>query len=119
MEKALEMIGQLAAKLGQTTEALWPHVVRHTAIEGGASLLIGVFVLAVLVVGLVGTYRTANKDDWFTSDGPRCAAVVIFLVLCLITFITSVKILNNFSENVSKFLEPTGHTIKEIIKGIK
>lgn len=112
MNEILIRLDALALKLGQTAAELWPHAVRHTAIEATATIIICglalIFGAALLTFGLVRGERTR----W--EESPLTIAPCLFGgIILLLGSITGVA---NGPETIAKALEPVGYTVKSILK---
>ena len=113
-KEILSRLDVLAAKLGQTASALWPHAVRHTAIEGFAAVAIWLM-FAVVALGLIvfgGVW--GKKEKW--GEGLWIAPVVVGFVLCIFCAMGAGV---GGSDAIAQALEPTGYTVKAILRGMK
>ena len=114
MDKAMELLEQLAAKIGQTVEILWPHAVRYQAISAMVTLTISTLVAAVLWFA----YWKFSGQPWFfdadtsgTGDDYPSAKFFLMLAAPIPTFIAVMTWLVQFPV----VLEPMGYIIMKII----
>ena len=113
-KEILSRLDVLAAKLGQTAAALWPHAIRHTAIEGFADIAIfTAFSLLAVALIAAGSY-SGSKKEW--EEGPWIAPLVSGGVLALMCLLT---LAFGGTTSIAKALEPTGYTVKKITGGIR
>lgn len=61
--KALDLMGQLAGKLGQTAETLWPYMVRHTYFDALAGVGGGLVLMGLSFFFFRAVYRMVRDDD--------------------------------------------------------
>lgn len=121
MDKALELIKSLATTLGKTAEELWPHAVRHTALDAlgavvGAILLVIVAVVIFLYFkDLPWLWGGRKRDDGTLVDRAPSAKVFAMIFLTIALLIGAVTI----GANLAAILEPTGHTVKMILRSLK
>lgn len=110
-QEILSRLDLIAAKLGQTAAALWPHAVRHTAIKSAAE--IGIWVgFAVLSFTLISVGAWAGSREKF-KEGPwifPCVAGGILAFMLLLSASLS------GSDAIAGALEPTGQTVKSILR---
>lgn len=85
MNKALEMLAELAVKLGTTMEYLWPCLVGRERLSGACGFTIAVagIVIALLVARRLHrlTLRAYERDDgaWWKTDA---CGQLIFIWIC-------------------------------------
>jgi len=119
MDKVIGFLESLATKLGTTVEALWPHAVRHIALEGLFAVLAGV----VLLVVSISFYLYFRKEPWFHkwTDGngtkqaflgPRGWALIAIGVFTVAFTIESCS-------KLPQVFEPQGHLVRKILRQIR
>lgn len=110
-KEILSRLDLIAAKLGQTAAELWPHAVRHTAIQCASNIGIWVFVFlgAVILMG-IGLW-VGFKKEW--KEGPWIAPIAVSAVLCFALLLAASV---SGADSIAGALEPTGHTVKAILR---
>ena len=110
MKEILSRLDLLAAKLGQTVEALWPHVIRHTAIEAFTEIAIWCVMVVFAVILLRVGVKEGENDKWEGVFGISLTISGAVLLLFIITFLAF-----EGSKTLAKAFEPTGYTVKQIM----
>lgn len=64
--ETIELLRELAGKLGQTVDSLWPHAVRYVAISGVMDILVGVVLL--LAAGFVYSRKIRDDREYDSTD---------------------------------------------------
>ena len=105
LTQTLDLIRELAGKIGQTVEALWPHSVRFHAIQALTGCTLAAIVIIFCVLTAFSIYR---KKDILDSE----IGGTIFMA-CIGGAFLGVVI---FSVSLPKVLEPTGSLVIEIIR---
>lgn len=111
-QKALDMIRELAGKLGQTTEYLWPHAVRYVAIREAIAFSASLVALAFSLYFLKRSWSNAIFEEW--EETPSVIAPVI--VSSIFVFVTTFEFLLGGIPAISRFLEPVGYTVILILQ---
>jgi len=111
MDEAINLLRDLAAKLGQTVEELWPHAVRYQAVS--ALTWIGVWTAVFLAAGAL-MLSQKKQSYWIDNDTPT--AKFIFTVLFFFALITWVGVMGT---NLPIVLEPTGYTVTGILGRVR
>lgn len=113
MDKAIELLRELAGKLGQTVESLWPEVVAYNAVFAITTIFGWLAVVAVMW-GIIFCIR---KQPWFVKDRFDCnipgVKFYIALVALIITFISFAVI----AHQVPVVINPVGYVVQGIING--
>src|SRR3990167_9116138 len=99
MDKAMELLEQLAAKIGQTVEILWPHAVRYQAVSAMVAVAIWTFVAIVLWFA----YWKFSGQPWFfdadtsgTGDDYPSAKFFLMLVASIATWVAVMTWVTHF-----------------------
>ena len=61
MDKAMELVEQLATKLGVAAEYLWAVLVKQQYVDGIADIILVVFGIAVMIVLIIGAPKLTAK----------------------------------------------------------
>ena len=112
MEKAMDLVRELAGKLGQTVETLWPSAVRYVVVDGVADFLIGGVVGTVL---LLVTLKLAKwlKEDEQGYHAEWAIPVAIFSgIIGLVFWCVALS-------QIPAIFEPTGYLIHQAIRGVR
>src|SRR3990167_341257 len=115
MDKAFDLLEKLAAKLGQTAEALWPHAARYQALVAMVYIIIWTLIAAILW-----------SDYWKFSDQPwtfaaasgrpehsRYPSAKLFLIIAAPAALFVAALVWLF--NLAVALEPVGYTVMKIL----
>lgn len=114
MDKALELVAQLAEKLGQTVEALWPEAVRYVVVDGlvgaiGWAIVFGLplYTLRKLVPFLreEGAKSPLNQNDMFVG-----AVVAAILCVAVLPFALAGVFLN-----LPQVFAPEGYLVTKVL----
>jgi hypothetical protein len=112
-DKVVDALQQLATKLGQTVEALWPHAVRYEAIDGAVNILVGL-VLAFFSWKLFKRGGFQFRASQAPEAGPfrqvdlqMAGAGIYVLAICLAIAATLL-----IGSGIPQALEPTGALVK-------
>lgn len=85
MDKAIELLRELAQKLGQTVETLWPHAVRYVVVNAATVVVCGaVFLAAGVCLGIVSLRRLSNHGDEAWTAGAVGGIAMLFVGLLLV-----------------------------------
>jgi len=113
MDKAIELLEQLGAKIGQTVETLWPHAVRYEALSAAIIIVMWTFIAAVLWFA----YWKFSDQPWtfpsarWKNDNYPSAKFYLIIFAPFATFIAVMTWLVQFPV----VLEPVGYTVMKII----
>jgi len=110
-EEILSRLDLLAAKLGHTATALWPHAVRHTAIKAASEVFLVVFSAALATFLILTGSVFGSRRKW--EEGPWIMPLAAGIVLAVITLLFGIGL----PDSIAAALEPTGHTVKAILRG--
>ena len=110
MDEALELIRELAGKIGQTVDGLWPHAVRYYALEALAVVL-GSFFALIVALGIFYGLRNrpwlrGNQYDRWPSE-----RMIVGFICGIVFFVTLV----NFCRQFPIIMEPTGYAVNKIL----
>jgi len=112
MDKAIELLERLAAKIGQTAEILWPHTVRYEALRALGYIVI----LSVTAIALWLFYWKYADHPWTYPDvnaRDRYPSARLLLVIAASGFTLSAIAAWFF--NIAIVLEPIGYTVMKIL----
>ena len=108
------MLQALADKLGQTVEQLWPHAVRHTAIEGfGDCVALCVFIGMIIGV-YVAIWKMTNKFNPDDSGSQEMKWVTRIISLLVVVFGVPICLFG-IPGALAQALEPVGATVKALL----
>lgn len=111
-DKAIDTLRELAGKLGQTVEALWPVATRYVAVDAAVSVAVGL-VTSMGMVAAALYLRTAYlrlTDERKVEVGPLLIGSTIFCVVVALLTATGVM-----TECLPSVLEPTGALVHRIL----
>ena len=114
MDKAMELLEQLAAKIDQTVEILWPHAVRYQAVSATVAVAIWTFVAVVLwfaywkFSGQPWTFPSASERS---GDDYPSARLLLVIFAPIATCVAVMAWVYQFPV----VLEPVGYTVMKII----
>ena len=111
MDEAISLLRDLAAKLGQTVEELWPHAVRYQAVSALTWIVVwtAVFLAA-------GALMLSQKKQSYWIDDETPTAKFIFTVLFFFALIAWIGVMGT---NLPIVLEPTGYTVTGILGRVR
>ena len=111
VKEVLSRLDVLASKLGQTGAYLWPHAVRHTAIEAGASVFVwaclSIFGVLLIVFGIL-----AGRKEKF-EEGLWIAPLMAGSAICFLSIMIG---LFDGPGTIAAIFEPVGHLTMEILR---
>ena len=110
MDKATELLEQLAAKLGTTVETLWPQCVGGVWVDA----LVTVVVLVLLAALLVCARRTALKKCVASDDD--AGAVIVELVFGFLAVMFLIACADFGGEALAALMYPEGAALRELLK---
>jgi len=110
MDKFLEMLKELAIKLGTTVDNLYPLFVKQSYVVGITNILLMVFGVIVAIISWKLTIKV-----WKEGEGdPE------YLIICLLPFIgviaPTVVILINLQDTITAFVNPQYFAIQNILQ---
>jgi len=107
MTEAVELLRELATKLGTTVEVLWPSAVRYVAVSA-ASTVVGWAIWLLAIGGLLYSFRNLA---WVTQDGHPTLKLftAVLFVLSLVFGLTVI------THSVPNLIEPTGAVVYSIL----
>lgn len=105
-EKTLDLLRDLAAKLGLTVEHLWPHAVRYAVIDGLSCWLFG-FPLVIACMVAWGKWKPSREP------GDDLGFVISRVVLVVGLLVGAVFI----AAPLGQIFEPTGYVVFKALKG--
>ena len=108
MSEAVELLRELATKLGTTVETLWPHAIRYVVIEGLCSIVFTV--LFLLIFGII-LYKLRNSS-WLVDDEYPSMRFIVAGVFSFFLIISCIVI----PCDLPKILEPTGYLVYNILR---
>lgn len=114
MDKVVELLGQLAEKLGQTVEALWPHAVRYVVVDGLVGVAFGLVMFGLslyVVLKLVPFLREEGKKSILDQSDLYVWAVVA-MALCAVAL--PVALFGIFA-NLPQVFEPVGYLVAKAV----
>ncbi len=110
-DNAVNLLKDLASKLGQTVEALWPHAVRYVVVDG----IVG-FVFCVVVGGAALYFGPKLlrwvKSDKFGEEDWQVGVMVLGGICCLLAALTCLICI---PDSIIKVIEPTGYLINKAV----
>lgn len=109
MTEAVELLRELATKLGTTVELLWPHAVRYIVVDALSPII--VTLLAVLVISII-FYKV--KDLSWTLGDDYCPSIK--LVVAIILGVSFLVLCINLERELPRIFEPTGYLVHRIIR---
>lgn len=115
--KVVNMLSDLAAKVGQSVETLWPAAVRYVAIDAAATMLgclVGLAACVWAYVKLRNMYRASQKERYSFDDMPAAMAMGIAGVFCAMVVLWCM-----FVSAIPDALEPTGAVVRAALAGVK
>ena len=111
LDKALDLIRQLAEAMGQTTAYLWPRVVLYEWAQALGDLLVCGLVLIVALVVFYRAVVEGHRTKW--PDEPTLYIKMIPAGVLLVVFFLVVSI--NSATWFATLVSPEGYTVLHIL----
>ena len=113
-DKAIELIRDLALKLGTTTEQLFQVLVESTQRQGAIDLAVaGVLFVIAALSGITALYCTHKRSLNVPNDDAYLGVTVAACVLGILCFIGTCV---NVGNGVTDYFNPRGAAIAKILK---
>ena len=113
-DKTLQVLTDLANKLGTTAEYLWGVLLKQAPITGSLSLLaIGVWVTACAMVVRYVARKTGGKNPEWYEEGLQVFAWFCTVILCVLT---AVVVTIEIGDAVTALVNPEYWALRQILK---
>ena len=113
-DQTVQLLNQLAQKLGVTTTYLWAVLVKEARIEAISETVWVLFVIG-LVVGIVRYWKWVKTLDRYDADGP----VVFGIIVSDVIFVFVIIVLCNVSDIPTQLLNPQYWALDQVLQAIK
>ena len=107
MNEAMELLRELAEKLGQTVESLWPSVVRYYAISAIVNIAVSLGIFAIVSIVL---RANRQKPFWIDDNTPT-----LRLFAAIVVSIAAIFLIGTFLSQMPIIIEPTGYAVDQIL----
>lgn len=142
MDKAMEMLKQLANKLGVTIEYLWTTLVKQQYVEGVTDIILSVFGIIVIVLliifapkitksasdkhkelandrrkngtGYNGSYSVSSYEEDHYRNLSQYVSIVSIVIGCIVLVLTAMFLVFG----VQQLLNPDYFALKEVLNTI-
>jgi hypothetical protein len=112
MEKALEFLKELADKLGQTVESLWPTAVRYVVVQAATNIVFKVATIIFLTVVVRFVWKNLNEfEKGHDSEGRQIGKILSVIVYTVTVFLLIVFM----SDDITHIIEPTGTLVARFL----
>lgn len=114
MEEAIEGLRELAAKLGQTVEYLWPEYIRFIVWKAAIPVVLILLIWVACVFFFARAMRELkNLDEQKYEEIKAREAMAIIVGVCL--FLSTLTMLIVVGDNVPRMMAPVGAATQDII----
>lgn len=109
-EQTVQALKELAEKLGQRLEVLWPMAVRYVVVEGFVSLATWGFVLPIVTVLLArrGWKKLSDSNDSDEVLGKACLGLLLAIVGCICA--------GAWASSLPQILNPEGYLVAHLLR---
>lgn len=113
-DKTLQVVADLASKLGTTAEYLWGVLLKQAPITGSLTLLaIGAWVTACVMAVRYVARKTSGKNPEWHEEGLQVVAWFCTVILCVIT---AVVVTFELGGAVTALVNPEYWALRQILK---
>lgn len=116
--KVLDLLEKGAKEVGQTASTAFPYVVRYEWAQALSGVGIGVVFLGVSIASVFGFLRSDKKRNALRLAG-RSGGEEVLVVWALVIAVTALISVAFLSVNIPVLIEPTGHTIEQLLRMAK
>lgn len=117
MDKAMEYIDKLAAKLGVAAEHVYEVLVKQAIANGVANVLIGALVIAAAILLSAYTVRFVKKR--LKTHGMDGVDLFVLIIFCLVFIVLPVfGGIASVADGITALVNPEYYAIKEILDTI-
>ena len=125
VDKAMEIIDQIASKLGVAAEYIIPELARMSIAQSIVGIMANVSVLAVawvVITKAVKYLRQLDENDtldWSDKDDMKILCTILILITTAIGIGTAVAFFNGISELSGWLASPTAKSIEYVMRALK
>ena len=125
VDKAMEIIDQIASKLGVAAEYIIPELARMSIAQSIVGIMANVSVLAVAWVVITKAVKylrqLCENDtlDWSDKDDMKILCTILILITTVIGIGTAVAFFNGISELSGWLASPTAKSIEYVMRALK
>ena len=125
VDKAMEIIDQIASKLGVAAEYIIPELARMSIAQSIVGIMANVSVLAVAWVVITKAVKylrqLCENDtlDWSDKEDMKILCTILILITTVIGIGTAVAFFNGISELSGWLASPTAKSIEYVMRALK
>lgn len=125
VDKAMEIIDQIASKLGVAAEYIIPELARMSIAQSIVGIMANVSVLAVawvVITKAVKYLRQLDENDtldWSDKDDMKILCTILIFITTVIGIGTAVAFFNGISELSGWLASPTAKSIEYVMRALK
>jgi len=116
MERALDLLAALAARLGTTADHLWPVLVRQAFLHGVVLLVVGVLLggglLLVCRLSARRSWELGEKREFSPQEGPLIAVAIVSGV------VATVLLPLTLAGGVLRVLNPEFYALRYVLEAL-
>lgn len=115
-DKAMEIINQIAAKLGVAAEYIVPELARMKIAQYAVAIVLSVVVLVISVIVIKLEHANKPEDEWDDINFFRSA---IIMLLSVTTLVSLLVLVNSMYELSGWLASPTAKSIEYVMEALK
>lgn len=125
VDKAMEIINQIAAKLGVAAEYIAPELARLKITEGIIGIATSIIVLALVYMAIVKTLkylRYLSDDDkrsWVDKSDMQMGCIMLIAFLSIVGVFVAFAFFDGISELSGWITSPTAKSIEYVMRVLK
>ncbi|MFC8958280.1 hypothetical protein ACFTXL_01155 [Bacillus subtilis] len=118
MDKAMEYIDKLAAKLGVAAEHVYGVLVKQAYINGIDNIVVGTLVIIAVIILSLGVVKFVKKR--LRNSGMDGADLFVLIIFCLLFNVLPLfGGIVSVASGISAMINPDYYAIKDILNSIK
>lgn len=124
-DKAMEIINQIASKLGVAAEYIIPELARMRITQSIVEIVVNVIVLVVTCVVItkaIKCLKHINNDDslsWFDKDDRRTLCIISIAIAFMFGFVSAFIFCSETCELCGWLASPTAKSIEYVMRALK